>query len=560
MTSASHRPVTPVSATTGIRVPDARWTQWWVALFSVLVLLPSIWSDSSVTGSDEYTLSLRTPMEMLEHGHWLTPWLDNQPRLRKPPLMYWLVLVNYKVFGVGLVAARIWGVLAGVGLSVVSCLTSRELFRSNGLLAGLITASCVGVAAQARQAMLDLPLAFFVSLSLLFGLRWLRTATLRDAVASGTCLGLSFLTKGPIGFFFFGTAAVAALLCLGALPRLRKQGVHWCVAAGVVALITVPWPLAMKQLWGDRFAQILGEELAARDFGRWHGMSPLSALGGALGLIAPWTPMVLVAAVQAFRVRDLGPVAARRWLVTALGLSIVPFFLMTTFERYMLAVVPIEAVLAAEWLEPGGRTQRWTLLFAAVVFSLASILAGAFFLWFQLGGLLPVVVWLLAAASLVTAWRGTHPTRSVALTGIVLAVVMGGLYPLLGLNHLPDSIPAQIGNRPVFVYDRAQPAMLSPRLGRSVQKFRADTLPPETPSVVFVDESVLDPFRSQMAQAGIQVQELTRFKTFYSRRVWIRFARPDATAEDWHRAFRDRSLEGLKSDLIGLDVVRKASP
>lgn len=79
--------------------PAVRWAPWWVVLYSLVVLLPSIWSDASVTGSDEYTLSLRTPMEMLEHGHWLTPWLDNQPRLRKPPLLYWLVLINYKVFG-----------------------------------------------------------------------------------------------------------------------------------------------------------------------------------------------------------------------------------------------------------------------------------------------------------------------------------------------------------------------------------------------------------------------------------------------------------------------------
>ncbi len=159
-----------------------------------------------------------------------------------------------------------------------------------------------------------------------------------------------------------------------------------------------------------------------------------------------------------------------------------------------------------------------------------------------------------------TAWRGTHPTRSVALTGLVLALVLGGLYPLLGLNHLPEVVPALLGNRPVYVYDRAQPAMLSPKLGRSVQKFRADTLPPETPAVVFVDDSVLGQFRTQMAQAGIRVQEVTRFKTFYSRRVWIRFTRPDATAEDWRRAFRDRSLEGLKSELVGLEVIRPSSP
>jgi len=535
------------------------WAPWWVVVFSLLVMLPSIWSDSSVTGSDEYTLSLRTPMEMLEHGHWLTPWLDNQPRLRKPPLLYWLVLVNYKVFGVGLVAARIWGVLAGVGVSVVSCLTSRELFRSDGLLAGLLAASCVGVAAQARQAMLDLPLAFFVSLSVLFGLRWLRTGGLWDAIASGTSLGLSFLTKGPIGFFFFGTAAVAALICLGAGSRGRSRYSHWILAGLVVALITVPWPLAMQQLWGDRFAQILGEELAARDFGHWHGMAPLSALGGALGLIAPWTPAVLMAIIESLRRREDGRDAARRWLVTAVLLAIVPFFFMATFERYMLAVVPIEAVLAAEWMEPGGGIQRWTLLIATLVLGVAGVMAGAFFLWFHLAILLPVLVWILGGSAILAAWRGARPTVVVAASGAVLALALGGLYPLLGLNHLPSEVPSILGNRPTFIYDRSQPAMLSSLLGRSVQKFRIDQLPPETPSVVFVDDSVVDRFRSEMAQAGISVREVTRYKTFYSRQVWIRFTRPDATAEDWRRAFRDRSLEGLKSELIGLEVVRKAS-
>jgi hypothetical protein len=269
--------------------------------------------------------------------------------------------------------------------------------------------------------------------------------------------------------------------------------------------------------------------------------------------------MVLVAAFETLRGRKDGEVAQRRWLVTALGLAIVPFFFMTTFERYMLAVVPIEAVLAAEWVEPGGRLQRWALLFASIVFGIAGLLSGAFFLWFHLAGLLPVVVWILAGATIVAAWRGARPTGVVAASGVVLALVLGGLYPLLGLNHLSSEVAALIGNRPAYVYDRSQPAMLSSHLGRSVQKFKSDRLPPETPSVVFVDDSVLDQFRSEMVQAGISVREWTRYKTFYSRRVWIRFTRPDATAEDWRKAFRDRSLEGLKSELIGVEVVRKAS-
>src|SRR5207302_3503656 len=84
----------------------------------ILLLLPSVWSEASVTGQDEYWLSLRTPMEMLERGDWLTPWVNSKPRLQKPPLLYWAILFNYKMFGIHLLSARIWGVLCGAGLAV----------------------------------------------------------------------------------------------------------------------------------------------------------------------------------------------------------------------------------------------------------------------------------------------------------------------------------------------------------------------------------------------------------------------------------------------------------
>jgi len=531
-----------------------------VFLLGLVVLLPSIWSETSVTGSDEYTLSLRTPMEMAERNQWLTPWVNEQPRLRKPPLMYWLILANYHTFGVGLAAARIWGVLAGAGLAVSACWLTREVFRSSGLLAGLLTVSSLGVAAQARQAMLDLPLAFFVSLAIVSGLRWLRTGRWWDAAASGLWLGLSFLTKGPVGIFFFAAGAGAALICLSAGKALRTRGWHWGIALLVMAALSVPWPLAMQQLWGDRFAQIMGEELAARDFGRWHGMAPLSALGGALGLIAPWTPMVIVAIWQHFRQPKAARLPANAWLIATFFLSVLPFFFMATFERYMLAVVPVQAVLAAQWLAPGGRVQRLTLAFAALVFAVLAGVVGSFALWFKLGLVIPLLTVGLAVTGLVAAWKGVNPVRVVALSAAVLSLVFGGLYPRLGLNHLPAGIEHIIGARPTYAFDRLQPAMLSPRLGRSVQPFTPARVLPGQPVLVFVDQFVQPEFTKQLQAAGLTAQELTRFKTFYSRKAWIRFARGDATAADWQTALKTRSLDGLRTDLIGFEVSLPATP
>ena len=140
----------------------------------ILLLLPSIWSESSVTGMDEYWLSFRTPMEMKERGEWLTPWVNGEQRLQKPPLLYWAILLNYKLFGVHLISARIWGVLSGAGLALCACLFSRELFRRDGLLAGLLALATMGVAVEGRRAMLDLPCALFSTLAVLFLVKWLK--------------------------------------------------------------------------------------------------------------------------------------------------------------------------------------------------------------------------------------------------------------------------------------------------------------------------------------------------------------------------------------------------
>src|SRR4051812_3773386 len=45
------------------------------------------------------------PKEMLARGDWVVPHLQGQPYLDKPPLLYWLVMLSYKLFGVSEAAA-----------------------------------------------------------------------------------------------------------------------------------------------------------------------------------------------------------------------------------------------------------------------------------------------------------------------------------------------------------------------------------------------------------------------------------------------------------------------
>lgn len=544
--------------------PCDRRVPWLIFLLGLALFSPSIWRETSVTGSDEYTLSLRTPMEMAARGEWLTPWLDGKPRLRKPPLLYWATLASYKVLGVHLVSARMWGVLAGAGLGVCACLFARELSRSNGWLAGLLALGSLGVAIEARQAMLDLPLALFSALAVLFWVRWLRRERLGDLAMSGLWLGLSFLTKGPVGWLFFFTGALAALSVFRAWSVLTRRAGHLAVWLVVVLAITLPWPLWMKHLWSDHFAQIIGEELTARQFGSWHGKSPLSALGGALGLIFPWTPLV----VGAIASQLLKPRAERSrevtWLVAWFFMSVLPFFFMKSFERYMLAIVPIQAVLAAGWLEGGperGKEFAWRL--SLVLLAVLGVVICAFAVWFKLGIVAPAAVVIILAWGTWHSLKSPAPGRPVLSSALVLMLCLGFIYPSFGICEMPADLSTRTGGLRATVFRVFQPAMLSMRSGYSVQRFDAEKLSqpgtePAQAEVVFVEESLLPEFEALIKERGLATEELGRFQTFYSRKAWLRFARAGVGWPEWRAALRSRSLESLKVEIHYYRVARPA--
>ena len=52
--------------------------------------------------------------EMVETDNWLLPTNDGIPRLQKPPLLYWVIIVSFKLFGVNTAAARLPVALASV--------------------------------------------------------------------------------------------------------------------------------------------------------------------------------------------------------------------------------------------------------------------------------------------------------------------------------------------------------------------------------------------------------------------------------------------------------------
>ncbi|HEY9869569.1 MAG TPA: glycosyltransferase family 39 protein [Candidatus Obscuribacterales bacterium] len=138
--------------------------------------------------------------EMIELGDYVRPHLNYQVYFSKPILIYWLIASAYHVFGISEFAARFWPAALSTGLALSIYWLGRCAFsRRTGLLAGLVFASSPLVVTFARLSLVDAPLTCFVGLSVIALLMTTVLGSRRWWPVLYIAMGLSMLTKGPVG-------------------------------------------------------------------------------------------------------------------------------------------------------------------------------------------------------------------------------------------------------------------------------------------------------------------------------------------------------------------------
>jgi hypothetical protein len=183
---------------------------------------------------------------MLQSGDWTIAHLDGVPYLEKSPLIYWLMAVAFRVFGVHDWVARIPVALAAVLLAWITWRYGRWAFGDRaGFYAGLSVATCVGLFLFTRIQIPDVILTLTVCLAFWSCQQAIETEESRSrpwALALAASLGVGLLLKGLIAIVLPAGGLFVYLIVTNQLfSREVWRKLHIPTGALVILAIAAPW-------------------------------------------------------------------------------------------------------------------------------------------------------------------------------------------------------------------------------------------------------------------------------------------------------------------------------
>jgi 4-amino-4-deoxy-L-arabinose transferase-like glycosyltransferase len=312
---------------TGSAVRTAGWRHrappLWLAGIAGLALLVAVPGASEVPLDEHETLVVQTAREMLTRHDWLVPHFNDEPRLNKPPLSYWLTGILATATG-NAPAVEPWhgravSIAAGIGMLLLTAALGRVLYGGRiGLDAALLLTGTVGFFAFTHDARPDLLYAFWCT-AMLLGWR----VALRDpphrrrtaaALGAWVAFALATLTKGPQLPVALALATVLSARLDGMRGACLRCRLRPFTGSALALALTLPWWLALDRVLpaGMLEQSQLGGRLLRPS--ALHLLDPYY-LYRPLFLVAPW---LLLAAAGVWRIlRRWRPRGAALWLLCA---------------------------------------------------------------------------------------------------------------------------------------------------------------------------------------------------------------------------------------------------
>ncbi len=295
--------------------------------------------------------------EIFESGDWINLHIAGTPYEQKPPLLFWLGAVAYKLFGVSQYSFKIAVILTSFA-GIFGTFKLGELFygKKAGILAAVLWATSLGYLHFHNDIHTDTLLADFVILSI-----WQLAAFFERGKKLNFILGLVFtgfamLTKGPVGLAIPAFAIGTHLL----VKRQFREMFHfrWLIAVPIIGIIILPalWGLYNQfgtkgiifYFWTNNAGRITGSYYS-------HSMGLLFPIHTSAYLLAPWTIFAFTGLVLQIKEKinqKFKPVYKSEYYM--LG-GIIPFLIILSVSRsqmphYLLSILPLFMIIAGRWM------------------------------------------------------------------------------------------------------------------------------------------------------------------------------------------------------------------
>ena len=331
-------------------------TDWWsvslIAGIAVLIVFFDLGRYRTLTFHEAFVAVPVT--EMLESNDWTVPRFGEIPRLRKPPLGYWVAALSSAVLGsVSEFSVRLPAALAGLGLvALIGFWAARWYGRGAGLAAATVQMLSVYAMTFSRKAEVDMLLcllttaAFFLIADQSAGeakrsrtMRWFGIYVL---------LSLAWMAK-----FHYGPSLVIATFVMYCVVQKQVKNLFQLFNVPGLLLFAAAvliWPLLVLNKIPNAW-EIWREQTVGRALGElrsdpiWYYIIPLFTL------TLPWSPLAISAVPaswrRAWRFDDSKERFLWVWFLTVLA---VVSLQANKHSHYLLAGLPMVSLLAGRKL------------------------------------------------------------------------------------------------------------------------------------------------------------------------------------------------------------------
>lgn len=289
-------------------------------------------------------------IEMMQRGNLLIPYLNEEILLTKPLLFHWLIIFNYKLFGVNEFSSRIPSALSGILVVMLVYFLGKKYWdKRTGFIAGVLLLTSPLFFWSARCARIDALLLFLVTTALYCFWRGYEKLPESGRWFHGWFLfmGLGMLAKGPVGVLVPLGVAVIFLLLTGKKQLLKK--LNWISGIIIFLVVVCPWYIAIYFLVPHHKAGIFFvQQIFVWIIGGGNWYKGYVYIPGLFAGFFPWSiaiPLMLICTWKDFRYkRDEKTVFLWTWM---LFVFFIFFFFGKKANRYILGLYPPVALLLA---------------------------------------------------------------------------------------------------------------------------------------------------------------------------------------------------------------------